>query len=48
MKGVFPVAKMQKNLAGEVDMCDNLKINQNSEVSAEKFYRPVNLNVEFL
>lgn len=48
MKGVFPVAKMQKNLAGEVDMCDNLEINQNSEVSAEKFYRPVNLNVEFL
>lgn len=48
MKGMFPVAKMQKNLAGEVDMCDYLEINQNSEVSADKVYRPVNLNVEFL
>lgn len=48
MKGVFPVAKMQKNLAGEVGVFGNLEINRNSEVSADKVYRPVNLNVEFL
>lgn len=47
-KAEFSVVKLQKKLAEGVGMCDNVEINRNSEVSADKVYRTVNLNVEFL